>query len=274
MLAFRDIFVLQIIGILQDRKFSGQLRIKQGRQNASVTFSDGNIGTVHLGKQIDQDALKDMLWWTHGELELLSDVSTPGHIDYAQMLEDLLQTDTPAMPAACPMMEAAVLERKGLKPAQQSAFRDAGFNILLRISKDSPVHDIRQDMANEEFWPALLYLASNGQVLFNYEPTLGKLMRDLQNDISSKMEKLLGQHVCNTFSTNLSKKITDAWPECGEFFRFDPIYGAAPYYHWAKTIKTTLAEIGTSTMTSHCYEKAVERLSPADNMLFEQLTKL
>jgi hypothetical protein len=272
-LAFRDIFVLQIIGILQDRKYNGRLRLACDKNPASLSLREGRVTHITYGTHDNREALRLLLWRSLGEVEL--DPQTPpleGHLDYAALVEDLLLTTLPPMPAACPLLEHAQVMRTGLKPAHQSAFRDHGFNILLHIKKDMYATDLYAHAPTETFWPAFLHLCSNGQVLCDYGPSLGALLQRFEKELCAILEKLLGPQASKTYQEAFAKHMRGLWPTWKNGTGFDIIYGAMPYYDWTKSQKHGLNALGTPTMTAHCHDKALAKLSPADTLLFKQLT--
>jgi hypothetical protein len=271
--AFRDIFIIQIIGILQDRKYCGCLRLNCDEIPASIFFTEGRVTRIIYETHAPPEALRLLLWRCWGELEL--DTSVPPQeatLDYPALVEDILQQRLPPMPAVCPMLEYAQVERTSLKSAQQSIFRDSGFNILLAIKKNTRLLDLYPHIEPDLFWPVFLHLCSNGQLLCDYAPILGNLLHSFERDLFAFLQKLLGPQASKTCQDAFHKQMRTHWPAWHTGMTFDIVYGAMPYYDWAKSLKSALAQLGAPTMTAHCYDKALSKLNDSDALLFKQLS--
>lgn len=271
---FRDLFVLHLIGILIDRKYSGILRLTL-EQNAEVHLHQGTVTDVECDELPAADALRAILWQHAGTFGLQAGPNAPNGLHYTDLVESLIQKSAPPMPASCLMMTNLFIERTTLKPVQQSAFRDTGFNILLNIKKGDILPGAQQLMPAEEFWPGLLHLASNGQVICSYGPVLGKLLQELQHSLHAKLAKLLGAHISKTYEEKLTRRMHSAWPEWTPEAALDPLLdplcGAAPYYDWAQCLRDVIHEIGAPTITNRSYKKALAELSPEQAAVFRQL---
>lgn len=112
MLRFQDLFIIQIMGLLKNRKFCGDCRLQAGSLLALFQFAEGQLIDVVCGDLDKSDALLKILWICKGEIELASHrnyIVTPW--EYSNMISQFITESCPPMPDSCPFINDLFLEK-------------------------------------------------------------------------------------------------------------------------------------------------------------------
>lgn len=271
---FSDLFVIQIIGQLLDKKFKGTVNFNLEGVPARLQLSEGKVAHIAYESLPSRDALQAIIWRQQGKIELQEQKGNvgDGYLDYGAMIEEILATDCPSMPDTCPMMNRAYLQRTNLKPAQQSQFLELGFNILLHIKSGAGIEEASKNIPTQDFWRGVFHLAGNGQIVTGYTETLGKFLQHLEKNLAATLSKFLGPHIARTHAEKTTEILGMDWPAWNREEPADLIYGSAPYKSWAKSLENALQQIGAPSFTKRSYQHVISKLKPDEANLLKQLT--
>jgi len=272
---FQDIFVVQILGLLIARKFSGIASFVIGKNDnmAGIWFKQGMVVNVHYVDYTDAQALDAIAWEKAGELELKSqNVADNSLENYSRMVEELVNEISPAIIDTCPMLMNACVTRVQLKPLKNSPFRMAALTLLTQISSGSRLTDIPAgNLSKDEFWNGFWYLTSHGLVVISYVESIGVLMQQFEVNLTDKMTKLMGSHIAKAYTKKLWQNIHRQWPDWEKGSDPDPIYGTYPYRLWAQMVQDTLKQVGTPALQTRCFDSALSIMPPQDAKIIHNL---
>jgi len=176
--SFKDIFAIQIVGLLASRQFSGDCNFFLNKLSAQFQFAAGRlIDAQYGGRLIDAqygaltkgDALKILLWACKGEIELVPKNYPENDWNHIEAIDAVIAENSPPMPDSCPFIKHLSLERGKLNPQAKSTFMMAGLSIYGNVRRSGT--DIVQAQANlskQEFWQGLFHLFGSGQVVGDY----------------------------------------------------------------------------------------------------------
>jgi hypothetical protein len=279
-LPFKDIFVIQILGMLITRKFSGiaSFMIGDSRKHvAGIWFNDGMVTNIHYIDQKEIQALKAIAWYHEGLLELApKQISNAPLLHYSKMLEEFLKDVPIQVVETCPLLMQAIISRVKLKPLKNSQLSFAGLTLFGKIAEENLLIDIpRNILSNEkDFWMGFWYLTCNGLIKVSYAKSIGALFKNFQEQLTQLMKALMGVHIANAYTDQLWQNIHREWLDFDQKKAPDPIYGTSPYRLWALMMQKTLTQVGAPALQKHCFEKALSTCSTQTaEMLHLFLTK-
>lgn len=264
---FKDIFVIQILGMLIARKFSGIASFMVGdsqKHVAGIWFNNGMVANIHYIDQKEIQALKAIAWYHEGTLELApKQIPNAPLPHYSKLLEEFLKDVPIQVVETCPLLMQAIISRVKLKPLKNSQLGFAGLTIFGKIAEESLLIDIpRKILPNEkDFWMGFWYLSCHGLIEVSYAKSIGVLLKNFQEHLTKLMKKLMGVHTANAYTDQLWQNIHR---ECLDFDQKkapDPIYGTSPYRLWALMMQKTLIQVGAPALQKHCFEKALSTCS-------------
>jgi hypothetical protein len=276
MLRFQDLFIGQIIGILISRKYVGMINFsfENERNTISIWLNANGITHVQREATIGKELFFTIFGYTQGKLGLYPKVPAPGSppINFTELLEIAVTEMLPPLPISCPMLEQLYLQRDMLRPEKSSSLLNNSRDMLRRIpSGGIETTKLRNLAAWSAFWPTLLFLCGDGRVICSYEQTLGKLLRTFEGHLTAKLTNLFGARALTPFNAAVQEILQNTWPDLKTSELPDPLYGAAPYYTWAKALKEKVPMVGIPTLTHRCFEQALEKLTKQDADLMKRL---
>jgi hypothetical protein len=266
-LPFKDIFVIQILGMLITRKFSGIASFMIGNSQkhvAGIWFNDGMVTNIHYIDQKEIQALKAIAWYHEGSLELApKKISKAPLPHYSKMLEEFLKDVPIQVVETCPLLMQAIISRVKLKPLKNSQLSFAGLTLFGKIAEESLLIDIPRNIFSNEkdFWIGFWYLTCHGLIKVNYAKSIGALFKNFQEQLTKLMKKLMGVHIANAYTNQLWQNIHRQWLDFDQNKAPDPIYGTSPYRLWALMMQKTLTQVGAAALQKHCFEKALSTCS-------------
>jgi hypothetical protein len=268
-LPFKDIFVIQILGVLIARKFSGiaSFVIANNKDNLTgVWFKQGMIVSVHYVNMKDAQALKAIAWESEGELELSPQLVPNNPLaHYSHIVEDLIKSTSLSIVDTCPMLKNIFVTRVKLKPLKNSPFSVAGLTLLARIGSGSPLMEIMtEELSEEEFCNGFWYLTCHGLVTTSYAKSVGLLVQQFQDNLTESIKTLMGAHIAQAYTDKLWQNIRRQWLDWEKGKEPDPIYGTSPYRLWAQMMRETTQQVGTPALQKRCFESALSALSPQE----------
>lgn len=274
MVPFRDIFVGQILGTLLARRYSGMVTLLfDDRMPAVVWLGEEGVTHAKYGDFINDEALINVFWRPMGKLELIQKVpppKTPG-MDYLFLVEGLTRNFLPQVDRICPMLEQVYIKRSGLPSSQEIKASIVTAGLLARISSGIAYTGLRTMDRAGDLWSPLMFLCASGQVVCSYHPTLGRMLMAFEKDLLPRIEKLFGHKVLNPFVNSVREGLQTIWPGWHPEDPPELQSGAAPYYNWAKLIKTRLGALGIPTLAARCFEQSLEKLSTTEAKIIRDL---
>jgi len=281
MLKFEDLFVIQIIGLLRNRKFSGDCNIRIESMPVCLRFAEGApISFFHKDSAI-VDALEKILWACQGEIELIPKTYTVSDWDYISDIDKSIAKYSPPMPDKCPFMKNILLEKSKFVVLQEkSIFVEIGQLIYnaMRSGVSNDITKIQKAASHPEFWKGLFHLMGSGEIMGDYGQNLSVFLLKIQGIIISNLQKILGKRVAELYQERLSQKMDEQWPNFPKHKNYDRIYGAydriygtAPYRTWAILLSQTITKTVSTAMGNSCYKKALALLKPEEADLLQQL---
>jgi len=247
---FQDIFVIQILGMLIAKKFSGIASFTIGNNQdevAGVWFEQGMIVSVRYSTFSDTQALKMMAWKHHGELDLKPVPLAENPLaNYSILVEELIAEAPTDVINTYPMLMKSFVTRMKLKPLKNSLLSVTGLTVFGQMS------------SGNRFW----YLTCHGLVITSYANFLGMLVQQLQDELIKEMKKLMGAHIAKVYTEQLWQNIQRQWPDWAKGTQPDPIYGTSPYQFWTQMMLETTEQVGTPTLQKRCFKSALSTLSP------------
>jgi len=264
MLPFKDIFVIQIIGLLVERRFSGECNLRlNGKPHGQLSFAQGHLVGARHGNQVEGGALNALIWLHEGEIDLVPRAYPASDWDYVEALDKVITESCPPMPDACPFMKYLNLAWGKLNPQEKSDFKMIGLTIFGNVhSSGSDVVRAQWNMPDHEFWQGLFHLFGTGQIQGDYGVTLSPLLLSIQNNVVSNLQKLLGKRTADLYQERLNAELAARRADWAKNKAYDPIYGTAPYLTWMALIRETIARVASSALGSACYRQALAKLTP------------
>ena len=281
MLKFEDLFVIQIIGLLRNRKFSGDCNIRIESMPVCLRFAEGAlISFLHKDSAI-VDALEKILWACQGEIELIPKTYTASDWDYISDIDKSIAKYSPPMPDKCPFMKNISLEKSKFVVLQEkSIFVEIGQLIYnaMRSSVSNDITQIQKTASHPELWNGLFHLMGSGEIMGDYGQNLSVFLLKIQSLIISNLQRILGKRVAELYQERLSQEMDEQWPNFPKHKNYDRIYGAydriygtAPYRTWAILLSKTITKTVSTAMGNSCYKKALALLKPEEADLLQQL---
>lgn len=276
MLRFQDLFVSQILGGLMSRRYIGMVNfIFEGNQApTSVWLNINGITHVQCQNEMGKEPLYAIYWRTHGKFGLYPKVLPPvlPPTDFTDVAEHAITNMLPPLPISCPMLDNTYLQRDMKQTEKSGWFADNSRNMLRRIpSGGIELSRLRSLSAGFAFWPTLLYLCSDGRVSCSYEQTLGGTLKKFEEHLIAKLTSLFGARAVTPFTHAVSEILQDSWPDWTSGELPDSLYGAAPYYLWAKTLKVKVSMVGIPTLAHRYYDQTLDKLITTDADLIRLL---
>lgn len=279
MLKFTDIYVIQIVGLLKNRKFSGDCNMQLRSTRAYLHFSDGLLIGASYGTLLKTEALNQILWVSDGEIELAPQVYTASDWNFNEVIDQVIVQSSLSMPHICPFMRNLTLEKSKLTIQDQSVFTTIGQLILNNMrSSSADIDQLQSNLSPSEFWKGFFYLSGSGRLIGDYGKTLSALLLKVQGDIMSHLQRILGKRIAEAYHERLSQEMDELWPNLPKHKNYDRIYGAydriygtAPYRTWAQLLGETITKVASSGLGQSCYKKAWAALKPEDANLLQQL---
>lgn len=270
--SFKDIFAIQIVGLLVNRKFSGDCNFLINDASAQLRFSAGHLIGARYGALAKNDALKILLWVCQGEIDLVPKAYSESDWNYIEAIDAAIAESSPPMPSSCRFVKYLSLERSKLSPQAKSAFMMAGLSIYGNVRRGGT--DIVQSQGNlsqQEFWQGLFHLFGSGQIVGDYGANLNDLLLKVQNDVTANLQKMLGKRAVQLYQERLSQELDARWPNWPRHKSYDPLYGTAPYLTWMKLLSETTAKVTSTALGDACYKKALASLTPKEADFLQQL---
>lgn len=275
MLQFQDLFIGQIIGMLVHQKYVGMVNFLSKNDAVATSIWINANGVTHIQRDATKgkEPLLAIFWHTHGKIGLYPKVSPHSSppINFAEIIDAAMAT-IPPLPISCPMLEHVYLNRGTLKPEKQNSLDMNSRDLLRRISADGiEMAKLRKIAAWTNFWSQLLYLCSDGQIICNYEQTLGRLLKKFENNLISRLTSLFGARALVPFNTEVQEILQNTWPDWTTGNLPDPLYGTAPYHLWIKTLKEKIPVVGIPTLANRSFDQVLEKLEKPDADLIRYL---
>jgi hypothetical protein len=275
-LPFKDIFIIQILCLLIARKFSGiiNLVIGDNKDNvASVKFQQGMVVSVHYANFTEAQALKAIAWESKGDLVLFPQVISDNPLEhYWLIIEELVKSVSPTIINTCPTVMDIFITRVKLRPLKSSSLNLVALTVFGQIGAGYQLIEIpKENLSDEEFWKGFWFLTAHGLVINSYAKSIGTIVQQFQDDLTTKMQKLMGTHVAQTYTKRLWQNIQKKWPDWDENNEPDPIYGILPYQFKTQMIQETTQQVGTPALQQRCLESALSTLLPQNANVIHSL---
>lgn len=272
MLSFKDIFAIQIVGLLTSRKFSGDCNLLIDKLPARFQFVEGYLVDARHGASAKNDALRTLLWAHQGEIDLVPKAYSVSDWNYIEAIDNVIAEFSPSMPDHCPFMKYLILERGKLNPQAKSAFMMVGLTIYGNVRRGGagPVQ-AQANLSQKEFWQGLFHLFGSGQIMGDYGASLNNLLLKIQNDVIENLQKTLGKRAVQLYQERLSQDLDARWLNWPKHKAYDSLYGTAPYLTWIKLLNETTAKVTSTALGDACYKKALTSLAPNEADLLRQL---
>ncbi len=273
---FKDIFIIQILCLLIARKFSGIVNLVIDKNDvASVKFQQGMVVNVHYANFTDVQALKAIAWESEGELTLFPQAISDnplGH--YSLIIEELIKSISPDIISICPTVMDIFITRVKLRPLKNSSLNLVGLSVFGQIGSGYQLTEIpRGKLSEEEFWNGFWFLTGHGLVMNSYAKSIGVMIQQFQDDLTTKMQKLMGNHVVQAYTKKLMQNLQKKWPDWDENHEPDPIYGILPYQFKTQMIQETTQQVGAPALQQRCLDSALSVLLPRNaNVIHSFLT--
>lgn len=297
MLPFRDIFVIQIIGLLAGRRFSGDCNLRlSDKSQGQLIFVQGRLTAVRHGNRMDTGVLDPLLWVSEGELELVGRAYPVKEWNAMEPIDQAILRSSPPMPESCPLMNHLHLSRGKLSPEDGSELKMAALAIYSNVPASGALAIQAQgDMAKGEYWKGLFHLFASGQMMGDYAPLLNPLLTAIQANVVANLQTLLGIRTAEEYQGRLAAQLTahgsygvgqKGYDPFYDSIRaninvvlrsygqkgYDPLYGSAPYATWMALIRDTIPQVASSALGSACYKQAMVKLDREDAALLQLLS--
>jgi hypothetical protein len=275
MLGFQDIFVSQILGELINRKYVGMISFtfEDDQKPISIWLDAHGITHVQHKNEIGKEPLYAVYWRSKGKFGLYPKVVSPAlpPMDFTDVAEHAITKMLPPLPMSCPMLDNAYV-RRNKQPEKLGWFADNCRNMQHRIPAEGiELTHLRSHCAGLAFWPTLLYLCSDGRISCSYELTLGRIFKDFEEHLITKLTSLFGARTVVPFTHAVSEVLQNTWPDWTSGTLPDSLYGAAPYYLWEQTLKMKISMVGIPKLANRCFEQALDKLAATDADLIRHL---
>ncbi|MCP5159346.1 MAG: hypothetical protein H6974_07930 [Gammaproteobacteria bacterium] len=280
MLRFENLFIIQIIGLLINRKFSGDCHIRIDSLPAHLQFSGGTLIDASYQDLVRADALEKILWTCKGGIELSPMPYPETGWNYIPDMDRSIAKSSLSMPDDCPFMKNLFLERSKVGLQDKSTFMEIGQLIYNRVRSgiSTNIIEAQKGILPSDFWGSLFHLMGTGQIMGDYGQNLSVLLLKVQGHIVNNLQKMLGKRVAELYQDRLSQEMDRQWPNFPAHKNYDRIYGAydriygtAPYQTWAKLLGEAVAKAASTAMGHSCYKKALASLKLEENDLLQQL---
>jgi len=260
-LQFKDIFVIQILGTLIARQYSGVAHFVFIDNEAKVWFQKGVLIGMHCFNTLDVNVLKTIAWYHQGKVTFEQQNFSSDYLDYPELIEDLIQHASVLIPDICPMILEAFVTRARLKPLKNSTFNETSLPVLINVGSGKKLGELKSNLSKKALWDNIIYLTANGLIITSYAESIGVSIKNFQDSLVNKMRKMLGTHVVKTYTDKLSENMVAV---LGNNQTIDPIYGTEPYRLWTKLIVSASQQIGIKSLQERCLESTLTNLPPAD----------
>ena len=261
---FKDIFVIQILGILIARQYSGVVHFTFNDNEAKIWFQGGIVIGMHCFNALDMNVLKLIAWYHQGKITFEKQNFSGNFLDYPQLIEDLICQSSIIMPDVCPMILQAFITRARLKPLKNSTFNQTSLPVLIEVGSGKSLGELKSHLPKKALWDNIVYLSANGLVITSYAHSLGVIVKNFQDNLIDKVKKMLGTHVAKTYTDKLSENMALF---LGNDQPIDPIYGSEPYRLWAQVIADSSQQVGMKSLQERCLESTLTNLSPNDGRI-------
>lgn len=280
MLQFTDCFVIQIIGLLVNRKFSGDCNIRIEAIPARLLFANGALINAFYKDLTRADALEKILWACRGEIELIPQNYAASDWNYMGDMDKLIAENSPPMPEYCHFIKNLSLEKSKQSVQNQSIFMETGQLIFnnIRSSVSTDIMEMQKKVPDPGFWKSFFHLIGSGKIVGDYGQNLSLLLLKTQGYVIANLQKILGKRVAELYQERLSQEMDEQWPNFPKHKNYDRVYGAydriygtAPYRTWAALLSQTINKAVSTAMGHSCYKKALALLKPEEAELLQQL---
>jgi len=261
---FKDIFVIQILGTLIARQYSGVAHFVLKDTEAKVWFQKGNVVGMHSFNTLDKDVLKAIAWYHEGKIGFEQQDFSGSFLDYPDLIEDLIHHSLTLMPRFCPIIVEAFVTRARLKPLKNSTFNNTSLPVLIDVGSGKRLGELKSNLSEKALWDNITYLTANGLIITSYAQSIGVCVKNFQDNLIARMKKVLGNHVVNTYTSKLSENMSAA---LGNTQSIDSIYGTAPYKIWTQVIVQASQQVGIKSLQERCLESTLTTLSPKEGKL-------
>jgi hypothetical protein len=265
---FKDIFIIQILGMLINREFSGDVSfIINGNKNnaANIRFNQGSVVSLFYCDLANAQALKAIAWNNEGELKLFPQPVIEDPLDYYHIVEDFIKEDVLLPNSDNIMLMNIFVTRTELKSIKNSPWSINGLNILEQIGSESKLIDISKgEMSDQDFWNSFWYISCHGLLVSSYANFIGVFLQQFQDNLIQRMKKLMGSHIAKAYTAKLWENLQNQWPDWNKDKAPDPIYGSYPYQIWAQAIQETAKQVGTLALQKRCFDSTLSNI-PAEN---------
>jgi len=263
-LQFKDIFVIQILGTLIARQYSGVAHFVFNDNEAKVWFQKGIVIGMHGFNTLDADVLKTIAWYHQGKVTFENQNFSGSFLDYPELVENLILHSSVLMPDICPMILQAFVTRARLKPLKNSTFNQTSLPILISIGSGKKLGELKSNLSKKALWDNIIYLTANGLIITSYAESIGATVKNFQESLVGKIQKMLGAHVAKTYTDKLSENMAII---LGNNQAIDPIYGSESYRLWTQMIVRASQQIGIKSLQERCLESTLTNLPPVDGRI-------
>lgn len=270
---FADLYLLQILGLLRQRGFSGSLEIS-GRGDKGVAvlhLQDGVLQQVVCPTASGEQALRRVAWQSKGMLRLRpgSAAPEPAAGDFLDSIDELIAADVPSLGEI--QAHCQYVQRTALPPAHHSRLREIGFDVMVQIKNGSPLAVLAEQKL-PHFWQGFFHLSANGQVVASYAPILGKFLLRHEEELIHSIRQQLGERQADGYREFVHDRVHEAWPGWMPGDEFDPLFGSAPYRLWARALEEAPRKMPDATALLRCCQQVRKALRPAQATLLKQLS--
>lgn len=280
MFQFQDIFLIQIMGLLRSRRFSGDCHLQIDSSPACLRFAEGDLIDASYRDTVRFETLKKILWVCQGEIEIFSQSYTANDWDYSSDIDNQITQFKVHVFQVCPFFKNLVLERSKTDFYDESIFMDTAKKIYNCVYNGASI-ELVQDKAGlplSEFLKGFFHLLGSGKIIGDYGQNLSLLLLKTQSNILLNLQKMLGKRVAELYHERLSEEMDNRWPNFPKHKNYDRIYGAydriygtMPYRTWGALLSETITKTAPTAMGNSCYKKALSSLKPEESSLLQQL---
>lgn len=266
---FKDIFIIQILGMLINREFSGDASFVIGGDKnnvAHIRLKQGLVVSLFYSNLADTQVLKAIAWNNNGELKLFPQPVIENPLDYSHIVEEFIKEGA-LLPNYddYPILMKAFISRAGLKLIKNSPWSIVGLTVLEQIGSGSQLMDISKgELSDKDFWNGFWYVSCHGLLVSSYANSIGVLLQQFQDNLIERMKKLMGPHIAKAYTAKLWENLQNQWPDWKTDQAHDPIYGSSPYRIWAQMIQKTAKQVGTLALQKRCFDSTLSAI-PAEN---------
>ncbi len=277
---FQDILVIQILGEISQRDFSGLMRLNVGSQALQLLIKKGQLVHIRHPKASlnGYEALEDCAWYSEGDF-VLETMPLPINrtIEYTEMLKQLIKMRIQKDPF--PM---AVSEKQRLATfliSSEKANRE-DIDKLLNGFLPHPFLALKNGLIPDalppleaatakRFWQIIYFLTGLGQVRMVYHAAFLPLLTHLEHVIAEKMKKLLGANIAQNYQKKVEAQLLGYARDGQGHFPLEA--GLAPYHDWYQALSTQAEQVGVPAMAKKAYQEGSKVLSDQEKALIAYL---